>query len=159
MNCTVIRPQRIRTRIARNRTVPLGPLRSRLVQHLGAGLATDASDGWHAVPNAAFIRMASLLGPRTATVDNRQIVFWRGTHNRLVAMDDACVHRAAPLSAGQVSSGDDGVKRLVCCYHHWSFTEDGRIANIPTEPEGRWPKRCIQKTYEVSIEGWDMFVR
>ena len=44
----------------------------------------------------------------------------------IAAFADACPHRRARLSAGQIT---DGI--LQCPYHGWRFTPDGRCVNIP----------------------------
>jgi phenylpropionate dioxygenase-like ring-hydroxylating dioxygenase large terminal subunit len=42
------------------------------------------------------------------------------------AFADACPHRRARLSAGQITDGT-----LQCMYHGWRFTSDGRCVDIP----------------------------
>src|SRR5579872_3348550 len=49
----------------------------------------------------------------------------------LAAFADACPHRRARLSAGQVTDGT-----LQCMYHGWRFTADGRCVAIPALEEG-----------------------
>ena len=44
----------------------------------------------------------------------------------IAAFADACPHRRARLSAGQITGGT-----LQCPYHGWQFTPDGRCVNIP----------------------------
>ena len=44
----------------------------------------------------------------------------------IAAFADACPHRRARLSAGQII---DGI--LECAYHGWQFTPDGRCVKIP----------------------------
>src|SRR5580700_7710034 len=44
----------------------------------------------------------------------------------VAAFADACPHRRARLSAGQVSDGT-----LQCAYHGWRFAADGRCVEIP----------------------------
>lgn len=43
----------------------------------------------------------------------------------LAAFADACPHRRARLSAGQVTDGT-----LQCMYHGWRFTADGRCLSL-----------------------------
>jgi phenylpropionate dioxygenase-like ring-hydroxylating dioxygenase large terminal subunit len=51
---------------------------------------------------------------------------------------DACPHRRARLSAGQVSDGT-----LQCMYHGWRFAADGRCVEIPAlEDAGSIPERA-----------------
>jgi phenylpropionate dioxygenase-like ring-hydroxylating dioxygenase large terminal subunit len=49
----------------------------------------------------------------------------------LAAFADACPHRRARLSAGQVTDGT-----LQCMYHGWRFTADGRCVAIPALEDG-----------------------
>lgn len=48
-------------------------------------------------------------------------------HGELVAFEDRCPHRLAPLSLGSV---DDRLG-LRCGYHGWTFDDDGRCTSIP----------------------------
>jgi nitrite reductase/ring-hydroxylating ferredoxin subunit len=102
--------------------------------------------GWY-----AYIRMLTAFGPHAIEVDGRRIAFWR-SGDRLVAMDDACCHRAAPLSKGHIINVSPKCSHIVCPYHHIAFDEVGRIVDVPTEKEGRWPKRPLQKVYAVAVE-------
>src|SRR5580693_174442 len=49
----------------------------------------------------------------------------------LAAFADACPHRRARLSAGQVTDGT-----LQCMYHGWRFAADGRCVAIPALEDG-----------------------
>ena len=86
-------------------------------------------------------------------VDGRRIVFWR-SNDGIVAMNDVCVHRGSQLSRGEVERDIDGRGKctIVCPYHHWKFDEEGRIADVPSEKEGRWPRRSMQRTYRLEFE-------
>ena len=44
----------------------------------------------------------------------------------MVALDDRCCHRAAPLSMGRIE-GDD----IRCMYHGMKFAADGKCIQIP----------------------------
>lgn len=105
---------------------------------------------------ALALRM--LLGPHGVVVDGHRLVFWR-SDDGVIAMDDVCVHRGMPLSSGHVSDPIEGCgRRLVCPYHHWSFDAQGRITDVPTEKEGRWPKRRMQRTYRIAYESGRVIV-
>ena len=85
-------------------------------------------------------------------VDGRRIVFWR-SNDGIVAMNDVCAHRGSPLSRGHVDSDIEGRgKCLRCPYHNWAFNSHGKIADVPSENEGRWPKRSMQRTYRLEFE-------
>jgi phenylpropionate dioxygenase-like ring-hydroxylating dioxygenase large terminal subunit len=56
----------------------------------------------------------------------------------VAAFADACPHRRARLSAGQVSDGT-----LQCTYHGWRFAADGRCVEIPAlADDGSIPERA-----------------
>ena len=60
------------------------------------------------------------------TILERPIVIYRGASGKVVALDDRCCHRAAPLSMGRVE-GDD----IRCMYHGMKFAADGKCIQIP----------------------------
>ena len=64
--------------------------------------------------------------PFAITILGEPIVVYRGESSRLVALEDRCVHRLAPLSLGRCE-GD----RLRCMYHGMLFDPDGKAVEIP----------------------------
>src|SRR5215469_11692088 len=60
---------------------------------------------------------------------------------------DACPHRRARLSAGQITDGT-----LQCMYHGWRFTQDGRCVVIPAlEDTAAIPERAtLRRPAEVA---------
>jgi len=54
------------------------------------------------------------------------IVVYRTTDGAVVAMEDRCPHKLAPLSLGQVEGAD-----LRCAYHGLKFAPDGRCVEVP----------------------------
>jgi phenylpropionate dioxygenase-like ring-hydroxylating dioxygenase large terminal subunit len=85
---------------------------------------------------------SSSLGsaPVAVTVGSKRYALWRGADRRPAAVDDACPHRNAPLSLGQVRA--DG--RLACAYHGWSFAADG-TGKCPSQPK----LACQTASYQV----------
>ncbi len=69
---------------------------------------------------------ASRMLPRTIT--RVPLVLWRDHDGRIVALDDRCCHRAAPLSKGRLE-GD----RVRCMYHGLLFDTAGRCVEIPSQ--------------------------
>jgi vanillate O-demethylase monooxygenase subunit len=60
------------------------------------------------------------------TILERPIVLYRGASGKVVALDDRCCHRAAPLSMGRIE-GDD----IRCMYHGMKFDSSGKCIQIP----------------------------
>jgi len=59
---------------------------------------------------------------------NRNLVIYRRSDGRVVALDDACWHRLLPLSQGHLE--DDEV---VCAYHGLVFNSQGRCVHMPSQ--------------------------
>ena len=64
--------------------------------------------------------------PTPVTLLDEPLVFYRQTDGKLVALEDRCCHRLAPLSHGQVE-GDD----LRCLYHGLKFGGSGACTEMP----------------------------
>lgn len=58
------------------------------------------------------------------------VVFYRGESGQLVALEDRCSHRLAPLSYGRIEGND-----LRCQYHGLRFAPDGRCVEVPGQPQ------------------------
>lgn len=70
------------------------------------------------------------------------VVLYRLGSGEIVAMEDRCVHRAYPLSAG-TRDGD----RLVCGYHGFSYDSDGCLVDVPSQENV--PAGACVRTYPV----------
>ncbi|WP_298166002.1 aromatic ring-hydroxylating dioxygenase subunit alpha [Novosphingobium sp.] len=70
------------------------------------------------------------------------VVLWRRSDGTVVAMEDRCVHRLAPLSHGRIE-GDS----IRCLYHGMRFEAGGRCAEIPGQ-DMIPPNACV-RTYPV----------
>lgn len=64
--------------------------------------------------------------PFAITVLGEPIVMYRTATGRLVAMEDRCVHRLAPLSRGRCEG-----ERVRCMYHGLLYDPDGMVVEIP----------------------------
>jgi vanillate O-demethylase monooxygenase subunit len=76
------------------------------------------------------------------TICGRKLLFWRDGEGRLVAMDDRCCHRGAPLSVGR-HEGDS----VRCLYHGFRFDAGGRCVEIPGHD--RVPPKAFVRPYAV----------
>jgi phenylpropionate dioxygenase-like ring-hydroxylating dioxygenase large terminal subunit len=74
------------------------------------------------------------------------LVFYRRVSGVPVVLDDRCIHRFAPLSAGCLD-GDN----IVCGYHGFTYAPSGDCIAIPGV--GRAPKKIGVKSYPV-VEKW-----
>ena len=84
--------------------------------------------------------------PLGRVVLERPVVLYRRTNGGVVALEDRCVHRWAPLSIGRVQ-GDD----IVCRYHGFRYGADGRCVHIPTQ--NAIPKKARVRSYPVLERG------
>ena len=78
----------------------------------------------------------------TCTIINEPIVIYRKSDNSLVALEDRCAHRMAPLSQGK-RQGDD----IRCMYHGLVFSPSGNCIEIPGQD--KIPARLCVKSYPV----------
>ena len=79
---------------------------------------------WHPVA------LSSEVGPEPAAgrLGGRGWVLARFSGG-IVAFADACPHRRARLSAGQITGG-----MLQCAYHGWQFDGSGACVDLPSQP-------------------------
>jgi phenylpropionate dioxygenase-like ring-hydroxylating dioxygenase large terminal subunit len=73
------------------------------------------------------------------------VVLYRAGSGDVVAMEDRCVHRAFPLSAGRLD-GD----RLVCGYHGFVYDPDGRCVDVPSQENV--PQGACVRTFAIHEE-------
>ena len=84
---------------------------------------------------AAWSHELEAAKPFAVSILDEPIALYRSESGRLVALEDRCVHRLAPLSLGRCE-GD----RLRCMYHGLLYDPDGAVAEIPgpgPDPAGR----------------------
>jgi vanillate O-demethylase monooxygenase subunit len=97
-------------------------------------------NAWYLAAWSAEIKQGELLA---RTLLERPMVFYRNTSGQVVAMDDRCPHRFAPLSLGRLV--DD---RLICGYHGLEFDADGACTRNP-HGAGRVPRTAKVPTHHV----------
>lgn len=95
-------------------------LTNRDVSLAGEGFVRRA---WYA---AAFSDELTASGPLAATILGDPIVLFRDAGGAPVALEDRCIHRSLPLSAGRVKQGT-----IECGYHGMQFDCTGRCVRIP----------------------------
>ncbi|WP_185633712.1 aromatic ring-hydroxylating dioxygenase subunit alpha [Burkholderia sp. Bp9012] len=98
-------------------------------------------DEWYVAARSSEIGRALL--PRTLL--GKQVVLYRTLEGQIVALDDRCVHRSYPLSAGTL---DDNT--VICGYHGFRYDAKGDLVEVPSQercPRGlgvhRYPVREI----------------
>jgi vanillate O-demethylase monooxygenase subunit len=81
--------------------------------------------------------------PISAILLDQRLVIWRTSTGVSVA-NDICLHRGIPLSMGHVN-GDN----LVCKYHGFHYSTNGRCVLIPADPNASIPAKLCLKTHPV----------
>ncbi|RYD91560.1 MAG: aromatic ring-hydroxylating dioxygenase subunit alpha, partial [Sphingomonadales bacterium] len=84
---------------------------------------THVRNAWYV---AAWVQDLADGKPLAMTILDEPIVLYRTATGRVVALEDRCVHRLAPLSLGRCE-GDN----LRCMYHGLLFDPDGKCVEIP----------------------------
>jgi len=99
----------------------------------------------HEIPRADSVELF------TRTVLNEPILMFRTQAGQLVALEDRCCHRLAPLSKGR-REGDC----VRCGYHGLKFDAQGRCIEAPGIPNV--PEKARVKTYPVASKNNWVFV-
>jgi len=73
---------------------------------------------------------------------DKPVLLYRRGSGEIVAMEDRCIHRAYPLSAGR-RDGD----RVVCGYHGFAYDPDGCLVDVPSQENV--PPGARVRTYPV----------
>jgi len=81
--------------------------------------------------------------PKRVKILGEDLVAFRDSDGRPGLIANACPHRGAPLMFGR--NEECGIR---CVYHGWKFDVEGKILDMPAEPEGsRLKERVKAKTY------------
>ena len=80
------------------------------------------------------------------TIINQPLALYRTGDGTIVAFEDRCCHRFAPLTMGRLE-GDD----LRCMYHGLKFAPDGRCIEIPGQP--RIPQSAAVRRFPTAVVG------
>ncbi|MDM0032420.1 aromatic ring-hydroxylating dioxygenase subunit alpha [Variovorax sp. J22P271] len=77
------------------------------------------------------------------TVINVPLVLWRDTQGKVIAFEDRCCHRGAPLSMGRKEGGDC----VRCMYHGLVFDKTGQCVAAPAQ--NRIPPQMKVRAFPV----------
>ena len=78
------------------------------------------------------------------TLLEKPIVMYQSDTGKVVALDDRCCHRAAPLSMGRVEG-----ECIRCMYHGLKFDATGKCVEVPGQE--RIPKSFVVHSYPVEV--------
>ena len=84
--------------------------------------------------------------PLRRLICGEPIVIFRTDGGRVVALEDRCGHRQAPLSRGRVLGED-----IQCMYHGYIFGADGTCSHVPHQDAA--PKTASIRSY-AAVERW-----
>jgi len=87
--------------------------------------------------------------PYPIQIWNNKYVVWKNRTGEFTALDDACTHKGAALSAGKVCSGN-----IVCPYHGYEFDNNGTLVKVPGICFRPSPVYNLNKYNIVEKNGW-----
>ncbi|MGH3523823.1 MAG: Rieske 2Fe-2S domain-containing protein, partial [Mycobacterium sp.] len=73
---------------------------------------------------------------------DKPVLLYRRGSGDVVAMEDRCIHRAYPLSAGRRDED-----RVICGYHGFAYDPDGCLVDVPSQENV--PPGARLRTYPV----------
>lgn len=91
---------------------------------------------------AAWSHALQTAAPMAVKIIDEPVVIYRAETGRLVALEDRCVHRLAPLSLGRCEG-----EKLRCMYHGLLFDAEGSVVEIPGQD--LIPRNARVKRYPV----------
>lgn len=98
---------------------------------------------WYAAAWSRDVEPGALFA---RTIGEEPVVIFRTQSGTLVALEDRCVHRRAPLSLGRIKG-----EIIECGYHGLQYDCEGRCVRIPGQKE--IPGRARVRAYPV-IDKW-----
>jgi phenylpropionate dioxygenase-like ring-hydroxylating dioxygenase large terminal subunit len=87
--------------------------------------------------------------PKKVQVWNTNYVVWRNENGNLVALDDACPHKGASLSAGKLCDNN-----IICPYHGYEFNDQGTLTKVPGICFKPSPVYDVKKYNIIDKNGW-----
>lgn len=104
---------------------------------------------WHPVAHSAALKDL----PLPVKIMHEALVLFRDGGGRVGLLQKHCCHRGTSLEFGKIEQ-----RGIRCCYHGWHFDVDGRILDMPSEPEkSRLKDRLFQGAYPVQEYGGLVF--
>ncbi len=94
-------------------------------------------DFWYIAARSHELRGNRVIAAR---ILDHWLALFRDEQGRAVALEDRCLHRAAPLSQGRLCAG-----RLQCAYHGWTYDGEGRVVAVPSEGAHLKPKPAARR--------------
>ena len=88
---------------------------------------------------------------RTFTIGSQNILVLRDDESVLQAFYNTCRHRGSTLCPEQ--SGQLASRRLVCPYHQWSYTLQGKLAGVPFIGAANKLTEADLSLYSVAVQG------
>jgi Rieske 2Fe-2S family protein len=93
---------------------------------------------------------------RVVAVGSQSILVLRDAGGALRAFHNTCSHRGSLLCVEE--SGRLGSDRIVCPYHAWTYSLDGRLVGTPRQMAVEGFDRVEHSLHEVAIDTWGGFV-
>ena len=110
----------------------------------------DLRSFWYVAAESSALRRTRALA---RTVLGESLVLFRDASGRPAALEDRCLHRAAPLSRGAIEDG-----RLRCSYHGWLYLPSGKVTDVPSSPCGA-PAGCAARAFPTIERDGYVYVR
>jgi len=107
------------------------------------------TDGWH---GAMFSHDLAVGDVKIARVAGRELVLFRGEDGRARALGAWCAHLGAHLGHGGRVAGND----VVCPFHDWRWSGEGRCVEVPYAKQ--IPAKARMPAYEVRDRNGFLFV-
>ena len=108
-------------------------------------------DFWYVAATSGELRRGQALG---RVLLDEHVVLFRDPQGQAVALEECCLHRNAPLSAGTVEDG-----QVRCGYHGWLYDGTGRVLEIPSLPAGATVGKRCARPYSVREQQGYIYVR
>lgn len=87
--------------------------------------------------------------PQKVTVWDKHYVVWKNATDHFHGLDDACSHKGASLSKGQVYNNS-----IICPYHAYEFNCDGKLTFVPGISFRPSPIQNMASYKVIEKNGW-----